>query len=224
MLTTLAGLLDQAPRFAGEFETHLTVAPLAGEELARFERTCQDLGVKCIRIELARGQTRSQPMTGSRHAGTAQQTLALALRLAEQVEQHGFAVTRVKIEAAPTNVDVPETDEQATLLPPGNYHEHHIKLLLPVDQDLLALTHLAEQHRAHLSHNALKQRADGLSERFLTVRHYGVGRGTAANQVQALLADLERAGFTILKTEGEYCFFDSNEQVDAGWLKAEASG
>lgn len=207
-----------SPTFAGTFETHITVAPLDAAGLVYFERTCADLGVKCVRIELARGQTRSQPMTGSQDTGTAQTALANAVNLAERLRAAGFTVTRVKIEAAPTNADIPENDADAHALPATNYYEHHIKLLLPADADLAPLASLCERHHAHLSANAFKHRADGFWERFVTVRGYGVGRVTAAGCVALLLAELRQGGYVILKAVAEYCVYDSNDQVDAGWL------
>jgi hypothetical protein len=211
--------LDNTPAFTGAFETHITVAPLEADGLARFERTCADLGVKCVRIELARGQTRSQPMTGSHDEGTLPETHRRAVALAGRLGEAGFRVTRIKIEAAPTNADIPESDEAARALSPTNYYEHHIKLLLPADADLAPLATLCERHEAHLSANAFKRRDDGQCERFVTVRGYGIGRVTAEGRVASLLAEIQQGGYTILKAVAEYCVFDSNEQVDAGWLK-----
>ena len=36
---------------------------------------------------------------------------------------------RVKVEADPSNDEVPLTDAEALLRPSGNYFEHHVKLL-----------------------------------------------------------------------------------------------
>jgi hypothetical protein len=220
MSATLAAVLDGAPAFTGAFETHITVAPLDAGGLARFEQTCADLAVKCVRIELARGQTRSQPMTGSHDHGTAQDALRRAVTLADQLAERGFRVTRIKIEALPTNADVPITDDDARALSPTNYFEHHVKLLLPADANLAPLAVLCEPHGAHLSANAFKRRDDGQCERFVTVRGHGIGRTTAEARVAVLLGELRAAGYAILKVVAEYCFFDSNEQVDAGWLQA----
>lgn len=213
--------MNRSPDYAGLFETHLTVAPLDVEGLTRFESACAVLGVKCVRIELARGHTRSQPMTGSHAAGTLTHVLSLAHTLAQELAEHGFVVTRIKIEAAPTNADLPDSDADALRHPATNYYEHHVKLLLPTEADLEPLTLLCQRHAAHLSTNAFKSRDDGQCERFVTVRAYGVGRATAEARVENLLAYLTLAGYAIVKRVAEYCVYDSNEEIDAGWLAAE---
>ena len=95
-------------------------------------------------IELARGVVRSQPMTSSHHRGTLLESYRGAVALANRLEQKGFFVSRIKIEAAPENLDIPQTDEQARLLPTGNYFEYHLKLILPVEARLEELQALCE--------------------------------------------------------------------------------
>ena len=131
----------------------------------------------------------------------------------------GFAVRRVKVEAAPDNRDVPATDAEASRYA-GRYFEHHVKLALPADADLAALTKLAERHAARLSRNARRHRDDGTAERFVTQRCHGVGLATARRAFDGLRRALAAAGYTAVKVEQEYVVWDSNLADDAGWLDA----
>lgn len=205
--------------YVGLFESHVTIEARDADALERFRAHCAGQGIKCVLIELARGVTRSQPMANLAHQGTFPQALREAVDLARSLAQQGFRVVRVKIEAAPGNADVPETDEQAKRLPPGNYFECHVKLVLPDEAAEGPVRAACEAHEAHLSANAFKQRPEGGAERFVTMRSYGVGRVTADARLLALVKALERTGFPLVKVVCEYCVFDSNQALDDGWLK-----
>jgi hypothetical protein len=205
--------------FAGDFETHLTVAPARAEELREWaERHV----LKFHHIELARGATPVQPMVTRRGRGTLPDQLAEACELRARLEAAGFAVTRVKLEAAPSNADVPETDADAAAHA-GRYFEHHVKLLLSDSADLGALAELATPHRAHLSRNARRARPDGLHERFVSQRCYAVGAATARARLSALLDALRAAGHHIESSEHEFVVYDSRPEVDAGWIETEGT-
>ena len=93
--------------------------------LDRFRATCASLGVKGVLIVLPRGIARSQPMANSIHRGTFPQARLEAGDLARRLQGEGFPVLRVKIEAAPGNADIPETDDRAGSLPRADYFEYH---------------------------------------------------------------------------------------------------
>lgn len=201
--------------FAGDFETHLTVAAARAADLRDW---ADRNGLKFHYIVLARGTTPVQPMVTHRGRGTVGAQLAHARELAARLETEGFAVTRTKLEAAPQNADVPQSDADA--VHPECYFEHHVKLLLPAGADLGALAALAVPHGAHLSRNARRERGDGRHERFVTQRCYAVGAVTARARLGALTAALSAAGLHIESCEQEYVVFDSRPEVDAGWLGA----
>lgn len=131
----------------------------------------------------------------------------------------GFRVVRAKLEVSAEHDDVPADDAAAQQADKSRYFEHHVKLLLPPDSDLMSLQQLAEHHAGHLSRNALRQRDDDLQERFVTQRCHHVGRDTAQAALQRLLHDLTIARFNILETEAEYVVYDSNLSLDAGWIE-----
>lgn len=205
--------------FTGDFETHLTVAAARADALRAW---AERHALKFHHIELARGATPVQPMVTHRERGTLPDQLTRASALQARLEAAGFGVTRVKLEVAPWNADVPETDADAAAHT-GRYFEHHVKLLLSECTDLGALAELATPHRAHLSRNARRARADGCHERFVTQRCYAVGAATARARFGDLLDALRAAGHHIESSEQEFVVYDSRPEVDAGWIDAEGT-
>jgi hypothetical protein len=155
--------------------------------------------------------------TWRRKSTTLSAVLEEARRLADDAAGAGLMVVRSKVEADPRNAGVPEDDADAPGHGPANYFEFHVKLrrgrFAPCD----ALLAVCERHAAHLSRNAFR---DGgvFEERFVTQRAYGVGRATASARLGLLLADLRALGEEVVETESEYCVYDSNLGLDAGWL------
>lgn len=206
-----AGVENEAAGFAGEFETHLTVAADRDGALQGFAAAH---GLKCLHIELARGAQPLQPMLSWRGRGEFAQQRARAQAIAAQLRAAGLAPTRIKIEAAPGNRGVPRDDADAVA---GRYFESHIKLLLPAGADLAALAARVAGHGAHLSRNALRTREDGLDERFVTQRSRG-GLERAYAQLRALLDELDAMDLRRLGAETEYVVYDDNLAVDDGWI------
>ncbi len=204
--------------FAGEFETHITVRVANPAAIDALRVWAERRGVTFHHIVLDRGQTPSQPMISRHGRGRLSDERAAAEELGRQLAAAGFAVSRVKIEAAPWNDDVPESDADAANRP-GRYFEHHVKLALDVAADIAALAALAVRHSAHLSRNARRVREDGLQERFVTQRCHDVGRRTASERLNALLAALTPLGHPVLSVEEEFVVYDSNPGVDTGWLE-----
>lgn len=204
--------------FTGEFETHVTVRADDPAAVETIRGWADRHGLKFHHIELARGATPSQPMVTRRGTGTLTDERTAADDLARHLAADGFTVVRVKIEAAPWNRGVPESDADAE---PGRYFEHHVKLLLEPHADLGVLTTLAERHAAHLSRNARRTRDDGKHERFVTQWCHAVGRATAADRLAALVREL--AGYEVLGVEQEYVVEDTAPGADAGWLDGGAS-
>ncbi len=204
--------------FGGSFEAHVTVAPGPPEEMARFAASCDTLGVKCVRIVLPRGVDSVQPMTASYHRGTLREVQDEVNTIARALVRAGFRVTRVKLEAHARNADVPRTREEAANLPPQNYFEHHVKVVLPAGVALDGVAEVAKRHEAHLSRNANVVRVDGSEERFVTLRSYHMGRDEAEARFTALLDELTGLGFALKNRLREYTVVDSDLAVDAGWM------
>ncbi len=202
----------------GPFEAHITVSARSEEDLRRFRAFCDAASVKCIFIELGRGAEPFQPMTASYHHGTLRQAREEVQAMARALAAEGFDVTRLKLEALGKNRDIPEDDATARAQP-ANYFEFHVKALLPSgDTGVDALRARCEKHGAHLSRNARKTREDGASERFVTLRVYGLGRANADARFSALLEDLAGTGLTLTQRLREWTVYDSNHGLDRGWL------
>jgi hypothetical protein len=205
-------------KFTGDFETHISVQIDAPIDRDRLQRWCVDRNLKFLHIMLDRGEHKSQPMLTRRGRGDFDEQLQIANNLAEALGGEGFAVTRIKLEAAPGNHDVPSTDEDALTYHPNRYFEHHIKLAIASTIDLLPLTELTHSHWAHLSRNALQIRDDGCQERFVTQRCMNVGRIEAENRLQMLVKTIESLGYHPIDLEAEFVVYDSNLTLDRGWL------
>jgi hypothetical protein len=205
--------------YRGDFEVHLTVRAAGAAPLDRFRAWCRERDFKCIHIVLARGDNPDQPMASWRRRAT---TLPEVLRDAQQhaAELGGLAVlvVRLKVEAAPHNDEVPAHDADAAGHAPENYFEHHTKLLRATAAPAADLAQTCERFGAHLSLNAFRQAAPGQEERFVTLRCYAVGRDTAGPRFGQLLAALTELGEQVIGQESEYCVYDSNLGIDAGWL------
>lgn len=166
----------------------------------------------------------SQPMTASYHQGTVKNVLLDVQKLAQQLINGGFEVTRIKIEAMVNNHDVPVVDDEAKLHPPTNYFEFHVKATLPADFNLEALRIFCWKYNAHLSANACKQQVNGQQQRFITMRLYGVGRCSAQASFDALLTALKAEGLKLSQPQKEYTVYDSNLNLDQGWFSTDNQG
>jgi inosine/xanthosine triphosphate pyrophosphatase family protein len=201
--------------YGGAFEAHVTVR-CAAEDAPRFAATCDRLEVKYIQIELAHGEHVTQPMTATVHRGDLREVQDEVHALARALVADGFEVVRTKIEALPRNRDLPETDEAARA-EPARYFEYHLKIIVPPDGDLAPVREAATTHGARLSRNALRTRADGGHERYLTLRLPGLGRASADARFAALEAAVAELPVTITRRVREYTVYDSNLALDRGW-------
>jgi hypothetical protein len=207
--------------YRGDFEVHLTVRVAAPAPLVRFQDWCRQQQCKCVRILLDRGQHVEQPMATWRRQGTTlPQVIAEAEQRAAALSQANFPVVRVKVEAAPYNAEIPQLDKEASAHAPENYFEHHIKLRRAVTASKDALLHWCEENGVHLSRNAFREVTDGQEERFVTLRSYAAGWLSSQQRLHQLLAGLAALGEQVIEYESEYCVYDSNLALDAGWLPA----
>ncbi len=214
---TASGKDPVRPPDHGSFEAHLTVD--SGADRAAFAAACLRRGLRCVDIELARGAHASQPMTASTHRGRLEDVLTGLRQLAQELQDEGFPVTRLKVEALGDHPLMPRTDADAALEPADRYFEFHLKLLLADTADTGPLTALAVQHGAHLSRNARKTLDHG-EHRFLTLRAANCGRGTAEARFRALVLAVQDAGYLPVARTQEYTVYDSRAALDDGWLPA----
>jgi non-canonical purine NTP pyrophosphatase (RdgB/HAM1 family) len=198
----------------GVFETHVTVSSSAND--AEFRDACGVLGVKCISIDLPAGDTRRQPMTGSFHRGSLLDAQREAIAIGQELVRRGFDVVRTKIEQHGRLENAPETDQDARRAPSNSYYEFHAKLVLPPDGDVDAISRQLAAVGGHLSANAANPPS---SERFVTLRAFGLGRANAEKRFQSLLAVIAELGLPIRNRVREYTVYDSNPNTDHGWIE-----
>ncbi|MGB3760729.1 MAG: hypothetical protein WBA07_30885 [Rivularia sp. (in: cyanobacteria)] len=205
------------PSYKGKFEAHITInaSNLAIKE--KFCLLCQNLNVKCVFIELAGGVTRSQPMTASYHHGALKDVLQQINQIVQNIVNADIEITRIKIEAMVSNQNIPISDIEAQQLPKSNYFEFHVKAILSASENLELLRKYCLQHDAHLSANAFKI-VDGKQQQFITMRVYGMGYKSAQTRFDNLLKLLRSKGFKLSQQQREYAVYDSNLNLDAGWI------
>lgn len=199
------------------YETHLTIAAPDPSRIEALEAWAGERSFKFGHILLDRGKSPSQPMLTRGGRGTLAEERDIAETSARDLRDDGFDVVRVKIEAAPSNEDVPKTDAEASSLPDSRYFEHHVKVLLTDEDAVAGLASMVVPHGGHVSRNARRVRPDGQQERFVTQRLYRVGRETAKQHLDSLLNAL--SSFEIMEIEEEFVVYDDNVTVDAGWFK-----
>ncbi len=210
--------------YTGDFEVHITARITSESLFERFREWCRNREFKCVRIVLGRGAYVHQPMATWRRHDTSLPVVATeAHQFALEMNRAEIPVARLKVEAAPENEGVPLNDAEAAAHEPGNYFEHHVKLLREATASRESLLRMCEQFGAHLSHNALREVAEGQEERFVTLRCYAVGRTSSEGQLQRFLAALIALGERNIEHESEYCVYDSNVELDNGWLSQSAS-
>jgi hypothetical protein len=205
--------------YRGEFEVHVTVGLPDQGGWGRFHSWCTLHDCKSVHIVLARGEHIEQPMATWRRSGTTlPAVLSDARHLAAELQNDGFRVVRIKVEASTLNQDVPESDEEASGHPTSNYFEHHVKLLRIRAAPCDGLMRVCVERFAHLSRNAWREQGQGKEERFVTLRSHRVGKGPSDRQLQELLDSLNAIGEQVIEVESEYCVYDSNLDLDRGWL------
>ncbi|WP_020474095.1 hypothetical protein [Zavarzinella formosa] len=212
-------LKSDALEYEGEFETHLTIRAEDTRNVDAARAWAARHRLKFLHIVLERGNVPSQPMLTRRASGLVSEQMHAATELSRRLLADGIEVTRVKIEAAPWNRGVPQSDTEAVESHSGKYFEHHVKLVLEATTDIPVLARLVEGHSAHLSRNAFRQRDDGRSERFVTQRCFQVGQVASRRSLEQLLAELRTQGYAPLEIEEEFVVHDSNLAVDDGWIE-----
>jgi hypothetical protein len=212
-------------KFTGEFETHITVDIDGLVEVDRLQQWCIDRQLKFLHILLdpasdssVECKTRSQPMLTRRGHGDFDDELNIANDISRALVAVGFPVVRIKLEAAPGNQDIPQSDLEAGSHPAERYFEHHVKLLLAPTANIIELREVVSQYSAHLSQNVLHIRSDLWQERFVTQRCMRFGRSNAQKQLQILLDSIASLGYNPIDIEAEFVVYDSNLALDRGWI------
>jgi hypothetical protein len=205
---------------SGDFESHFTLACKEASEIEPLHAWATAHALKLTHIILDSGATPSQIMLTQEQKGDYLSIFDQFCATQTALTQAGFVVSRLKVEAAPWSVGIPQTTSEARQYPsPSCYFEHHLKLLLDAESDIAALKILVEAHHGHLSRNARRVRTYGKHERFVTHRCHGVGQCEAKEKLQFLMQLVQKAGYILLEAEEEFVIYDSNIGLDTGWAE-----
>jgi len=195
-------LLERLRHYAGPIEFHLTTA----------------LNAKSIWIELAAGETVNQPMLGMRIDDDAEKQRDKIQHAVNAIGKD-FDVVRIKVEAAPSNKNLPQSNASASDAPSDCYFEHHVALQITPTTNLEELRESVAKFHGHLSRNAFKEKTEASNEsRFVTQRFHRMGQNEADDKLDELLAFLKSEGFDTHGVEREYNIFDSALYLDEGWM------
>jgi hypothetical protein len=214
------------PAISGTFECHIFCAPLHPdpESKARFVDACQKVGIKALCLGLdyeGQGVINVLQSTKYYELDNAKAAVELLLQDGLALSEY-FEVIRLKLEAMAWNPGVPVTNEQSKSLPESHYFEYHLKLDAPVstenDQLLKQLARQLTQElgvRVPFSCNNMGEK----NQRFLNARTYGMGASASAAVVAQITEALTHKGFTVQKVIQEFIVFDTNKELDRGWLE-----
>lgn len=190
------------------FEIHITLENLPSQRENEFIDFCKTNRAKPLIIELAQGECIQQPMLGKIiKSDNFDKVLTHTNELSQSLTDANFKHKRLKLEIPAYNYKLLQNLDTAF----EKYFEWHGKINL---SNKKALLNLCEKHKAHLSHNSLKNEG-GL--RFITLREFGA-IDLFNNRIENLSTDLAIGNWEIHKQESEYCIYDNNTFLDNGWL------
>ncbi|MCO7223188.1 hypothetical protein [Pleionea sp. CnH1-48] len=212
------GLYQALKHYPGGYEYHLTVKISEKQPLHEFEQFCEQHNIKAIVIYLDGGKTPHQPMAGRVIRCTPDEAFEEITKTAKAMQQAGFALIRVKVEAGVNNLNIPQQDSDASGLSDSCYFEHHIKVALPDSYPLSDLRQSMKALDVHVSYNAFRKLNEH-SEYFLTQRLYGVGKLTATTRLDLLLQRLKELEVKVIKSIQEFNIYDSKQELDDGWME-----
>lgn len=192
----------------GAYEIHLTISATKSSAWSSLAAAGAALGAKCLVVELARGATPLQPMLTLAHHGSLTEARQAAETAAASPALAGQEVRRCKIEREISD-RVPEQESAWN----AHYYEWHGRLTVPPSARA-ELARLCQASGGHLSTNAQGQYGD---RRFVTLREAGT-EALLRDRVAVLSAALADRCWKFDKQRWEAVMFDSNLELDAGWL------
>ncbi|MEO1517452.1 MAG: hypothetical protein AAFV95_20685 [Bacteroidota bacterium] len=192
-----------------KIEVHITCQQMTTDEIGAFESFCQSVDAKPIVILLPKGEHTQQPMISKIINCDSKEALAKKTRqLKNQFDTNGYEIVRVKMEVAPWDRDKAEHLFETG---PDNYYEWHGRVQLEKEETIRAIV---KQLGGHLSRNALKRDPKA---KLITIREYG-SEEMIKSRIHHLKTGLQQHGIEFAKEELEYCVYDSNVNLDKGWI------
>jgi len=227
---------EEKAEFPLPFEIHVTVS--VGDEfdglveLEHFKKSCVEIGVKPIIIDLEiKEDFVKDVMTSSKHFGDNRSAYEESIRIVNELNKRGYKVLRNKIESVPWHPSAPVISTGKEI-PNNCYFESHIGVVITPDEkeDLntfvrstLTNGQLIElSGTAKLSQNFFKKSKDGSKfVNMLTYRSNMCGSPKFKLEVEGIKQLLNEEGFEFEKVEVEYAIYDTNVSHDAKWISNE---
>lgn len=190
--------------------------------ISLFKKTCVDLGVKPIILDLEiKNDTIKDVMTSSKFIGNNKEALDECNRICEELEKNQFKVVRKKIESFPWHPMAPKSNND---MPKNCYFESHVGVSIFPDDKPRLLEFInsldLKSGKPKLSQNFFKRSIDG--SRFInmvTLRSYELGYDNFKNDVEVLKKSLIDNGFEFEKVEVEFAVYDTNVSHDINWIE-----
>ncbi len=191
------------------FEIHITTSDIREAEISKFESFCHSIDAKPIIIELSEGKFHKQPMISKVIKCYNEKGLISEVeRLIDCFKNENYPVLRTKIEIPLENEkDCTHFFQKDTI----KYFEWHGKI---VSSELDTVSKICSVYQAKLSANALK---NDTRRRFITIRDFESSE-SIKSRIETLKVELSKINISIEKEEAEYCIYDSNKELDQGWI------
>jgi hypothetical protein len=215
-------MIEYNKKVTGIFEYHVTVnlgeKPL--EVFIEYCRNYKDIKLKPIVIQLP-AKNPTQVMTSSYKRGLYPENVQDIKKIANDLKDSGFQVSRIKIESMASNEGVPinsnKKENERTInhftKNKGTYFEFHYRIPVENHNFENILKKLCKENNAHLSKNPLKDS----SSKYVTTRCFDCGRQEAFEKYYHLEKVLLENNFTVEKSEREFVVYDTNLDIDDGW-------
>lgn len=190
------------------FEIHITLSSLSMQQNDALFKLCEQVSAKPLLIELQRGLFTQQAMLSKTiKVKNIEDCLEYSAELLSKISHENFNANRLKIEVPYEFASVFLAKKQST----NNYFEWHAKVNIDKIDKLLTV---CLKHGAHLSFNSLKNENNW---RYVTLREHSTGE-QFLKRVGFFKQQILTDGWTIKKEISEYCVYDSNLELDSGWL------
>lgn len=206
------------------YEFHVTVEA-DSTDVDRFKDTASELGVKAIVLDLGiNNHSVLRDVMTSSTMMLEDDSLAVeeVNRIANGLDDAGFAVIRRKIESAPWHHLAPQISTDR--MPEGCYFESHMAVLSTSDDIARLRAGIAETSDTlplHISRNAFKNANDmGHLTIMATLRDYTSPYDKFLSDVEESQDRLAELGFHLSKEPiVEFALFDTNTHQDDAWMK-----
>ena len=142
-----------------------------------------------------------------------EEAITIMMEHVNKMKKAEFNVLRYKLETTANCSIVPKTSEEVDK---NLYFEFHFKCIIKDKNEYEKLKILCKNNNAHLSKNSYKKYED-YEKRFVTIRVYDIQK-KALDKYLYTEDLIKKIGIKIDGACREYTVFDSNIELDNGWM------